>query len=75
MKYDQEFKPKFWVFHDTTKDFVYMATFSKSLHETMDLAREIFRKEYEEYQAGLGSHAFDLIEFRIVRRGLVNEQD
>lgn len=42
MKTEQEFTPKYWIFHDTESDDVYLDTTSKSLDTCRNLAHLLY---------------------------------
>jgi hypothetical protein len=50
MKPDQQFTPKYWVFHNTQTDDVFIDTAAKSLIESEVLASKLHRIAFEKYE-------------------------
>lgn len=67
MNTEQKLTPKYWVFHNTMTDDIYIQTLSKSYANT-EMAVSIFLPNlYNEFINGEASYRIDLIEVNLVK--------
>jgi len=61
MKTEQEFTPKYWIFHNTESDDVYLDTASKSLDTCRNLAHLLYGIVSDDSR-----YQFSLVEIKLV---------
>ena len=67
MKSNQQFTPKYWVFHNTRTDDVFIDTAAKNLIESKKLASELHPTAFEKYEfhGDCSYYQFSLIEVKL----------
>jgi hypothetical protein len=67
MKSTQKFTPKYWVFHNTTSDAVYLDTASKNKSDCLHSVEQLYTTELQHfYENDDSPYKISLIEIKLV---------